>query len=87
MAPKKATRAPDAHDVTETDIAQEKMGKNALQGDDQASVRNQRKAVPGVRKEADGFIETAEKTDKDVRARRDLGKGARSADGADSDSD
>ncbi|MEZ5815704.1 MAG: hypothetical protein R3D44_01305 [Hyphomicrobiaceae bacterium] len=79
MAENKATRAPDAHDVSETDIAQEKMGRNSLQGDDQERVRNQRQAVPDVRQEADGIIETAEKTDKDVRAERDLGKGRRAA--------
>jgi hypothetical protein len=59
----------------ETDIADERMGRNKLKGDDQASVRNQRHAVPDVRKDAGGVVETAESTDKDVRARRDLGKG------------
>lgn len=61
---------------TETDLAQEKMGRNSLQGNDQESVRNQRHAVPDVRQEADGVIESFEKLDKHERARRDLGKGA-----------
>ena len=75
---KTSTRVPDAHTITETDLAQDEMGKNSLQGEDQASVRNQRRAVPGVREEADeSIIETLEKSDKDVRAERDLGKGRR----------
>lgn len=66
-------------DLTETDLAQDKMGRNALQGDDQLSVRNERKAVPHVKQETDSIIESLEKTDKDVRAERDLGKGNRSS--------
>lgn len=65
--------------ITETDLAQDKMGDNALQGDDQANVRNQRHAVPDVKTETDGIIESLEKLDKDVRAERDLGKGNRDA--------
>ena len=64
--------------ITETDLAQDKMGDNALQGD-QANVRNQRHAVPDVKTETDGIIESLEKLDKDVRAERDLGKGNRDA--------
>ena len=30
-----ADRTPDAHDLTETDFAADKMGNNQLQGDDQ----------------------------------------------------
>lgn len=67
-----------ASDITETDLASEKMGRNKLQGDDQSQVRNQRHAVPDVKQNADrSHSETAEKTDKDVRAKRDLGKGRR----------
>lgn len=67
-----------AHELTETDFASDKMGNNSLQGDDQRNVHNQRQAVPGVKPEADkSIIETLEKSDKDVRARRDLGKGRR----------
>ena len=40
-----------------------------------ANVRNQRKAVPDVRQETDGIIDSLRKLDKDVRARRDLGTG------------
>ena len=61
-------------DITEADLAAEKMGRNKLQGDDQANVRNQRHAVPHMRHETDGIIESLEKLDKHVRARRDLGK-------------
>lgn len=64
-------------DINETDLAQDKMGDNALQGDDQRNVRNQRHAVPDVRTETDNVIESLEKLDKDVRAKRDLGKGNR----------
>lgn len=61
--------------LTETDLASRKMGRNSLQGDDQANVRNQRHAVPDAKQEADDVIESFEKLDKDVRAKRDLGKG------------
>ena len=64
-------------DITETDLAQNKMGDNELQGDDQANVRNQHHAVPDVRTKTDGVIESLKKLDKDVRAERDLGKGNR----------
>lgn len=77
---RKSSRAPDARDVTDTDLAQRKMGDNALQGDDQARVHNQRRAVPDVRQETDGQTESLEKIDKDVRAERDLGKGNRDKD-------
>jgi len=63
--------------LTETDLAQDKMGDNALQGNDQASVRNQRHAVADVKKKPDDSVEESlEKMDKDVRARRELGKRA-----------
>jgi len=65
-------------DLTEADLAQDKMGDNSLQGNDQANVRNQRHAVPDVKPEPDGgVIESLEKMDKDVRAEKELGKGAR----------
>lgn len=65
-------------DLTESDLAQDKMGDNSLQGNDQANVRNQRQAVPDVKQEPDkGVVESLEKMDKDVRAERELGKGAR----------
>ncbi len=74
---KSGMRPPEAHEITEADLAQDKMGRNSLQGDDQSNVHNERRAVPGVRKEADDLMETFEKSDKDVRAKRDLGKGRR----------
>lgn len=67
--------------LTEDDLAQDKMGDNNLQGNDQGNVRNQRHAVPDSKQETDGVIESFEKLDKDKRARGDLGKGNR--DGSD----
>lgn len=67
--------------ITETDLAEDKMGNNSLQGNDQANVRNQRKAVPDVKQRADrSLMETLEMMDTDVRAERELGKGARKQD-------
>ncbi|KPB02901.1 hypothetical protein [Ahrensia marina] len=60
--------------IKEADLAQDKMGDNDLQANDQRNVRNQRQAVPDVKKETDGVVESFEKLDKDVRAERDLGK-------------
>lgn len=62
--------------LTETDLAQDKMGRNSLQGDDQNSVRNERQAVPDPKQEADDVKESFRKLDKDERARKDLNKGA-----------
>jgi len=62
----------------ETDIANERMGRNSLQGNDQSNVHNQRQAVPDVKLDTDGVIEGLEKLDKDHRAKTDLGKGNRS---------
>ncbi len=64
---------------TETDIASDRMGRNKLQGDDQANVHNERQAVPDVKQDTDGLVESFEKLDKDKRAREDLGKGNRSS--------
>ena len=62
--------------LTEADLAQDKMGDNALQGNDQAAVHNQRHAVPDVKKTPDDSVEESlEKMDKDVRAKREFGKG------------
>lgn len=74
----KPSRQKSTTNVSETDLAQDKMGRNSLQGDDQLSVRNQRHAVPDVKQDTDGIIDSLEKLDKDVRAKRDLGKGNRS---------
>lgn len=76
MASKERNRGGrEASDVTESDLASHKMGDNKLQGNDQRNVRNQRHAVPEQKTETDGVIESLEKLDKDVRARRDLNKG------------
>ena len=77
---RKSARDKSDKSLTETDLAGDIMGNNSLQGDDQANVHNQRHAVPDVKQEADeNLIDTFEKSDKDVRARRDLGKGRRHA--------
>lgn len=73
----------DPHDkktnrLGESDIADERMGRNSLQGNDQTQVRNERQAAPGANVEADDVIESFEKLDKDRRAESDLGKGNRS---------
>jgi hypothetical protein len=72
------TRGARASEFTEDDLAQRRMGDNDLQGDDQGRVRNQRHAVPGSKQATDSIIESLKKLDKDVRARRDLGRGNRS---------
>ena len=46
---KRATRPPQAHKINESDLAQDIMGRNSLQGDDQQNVLNERRAVPNVR--------------------------------------
>lgn len=74
---KAATRPLKAHEIIEADLAQEQMGKNSLQGDDQSNVHNERRAVPDMKAEPNDLMETFEKSDKDVRAKRDLGKGRR----------
>ena len=61
--------------LSETDLHNERMGRNSLQGDDQQSVRNERHAVPDEKKETDSVIESYKKLDKDYRAKKDLGKG------------
>ena len=66
----------DKH-IREHDLAQDKMGKNSLQGDDQRRVRNQRHAVPDAKGDADDAIESFKKLDRQKRARTDLGKGNR----------
>lgn len=59
-----------AKEIRESDIAQERMGKNKLQGDDQAHVRNQRQAVPDVQPDPDSdILESFDKLDKDKRAK------------------
>lgn len=78
---------PDGHQspgkpgkYTEADRANEKMGNFKEQGHVPERLSNERDAAPEVRREADGVIESFEKLDKDVRAKKDLGKGRRHAD-------
>tara|TARA_R110002020_G_scaffold224505_1_gene434013 strand:- start:201 stop:434 length:234 start_codon:yes stop_codon:yes gene_type:complete len=67
--------------LTEADLAQDKMGDNSLQGNDQGNVHNQRQAQADVKKTPDDSVaESLKKMDKDVRAEKDLGKGARKPD-------
>lgn len=70
----------DGAKTTRTDLSQDIMGRNSLQGDDQSNVRNQRQAQPDVKQTTDGVIESFKKLDKDVRAKTDLGKGNRDGD-------
>lgn len=68
---KKRTRDREREDgLLETDLANEKMGNNQLQGNDQEDVRNQRHAVPDARREPEEIIESFEKMDPKVRAER-----------------
>jgi hypothetical protein len=78
MTHKDVRNTTDGATITRTDLAQDIMGRNALQGDDQSRVRNQRQAQADVKQDTDGVIESFEKLDKDVRAETDLGKGNRS---------
>jgi len=52
-----ADRTPDAHDLTETDLAADKMGNNRLQGDDQLNVHNERHAQAEATTETDSVME------------------------------
>ena len=63
--------------TTETDLAEKKMGEFGQQGTAKNRLTNERDALPDVKQEADGVIESFEKLDKDERARKDLGKGRR----------
>ncbi len=62
---------------TRTDLSQDIMGRNSLRANDQSNVRNERQAQRDARQHADSPVESFEKVDKDVRAKRDLGKGNR----------
>ena len=59
-----ADRTPDAHDVSETDLAADKMGNNRLQGDDQENVHNERHAQAEVSEETDSIMEGLKRKDK-----------------------
>jgi len=60
-----ADRTPDAHDVTETDLAADKMGNNQLQGDDQENVHNERHAQAEVTTETDSVMEGLKRKDRE----------------------
>src|SRR5690606_16571584 len=70
-------RADTERQLGQTDFAQAEMGRNSLQGNDQSDIRNERRATPSTKPEADDVLDSFRKLDKDVRAREDLGKGAR----------
>lgn len=69
--PSPSRRSGPGANLTETDIAQRRMGDNQLQGNDQEDVRNQRHAVPDVKPDAEGVVESFENMDPAVRARRE----------------
>lgn len=60
--------SPEAFD--QDDMASEMKGRNSLQGNDQRNVRNQREAVPDVKRETEGVVESFEKTEEHLRSRR-----------------
>lgn len=75
MADKRKERKPA--DLSEVDLAQDRMGRNSLQGDDQGNVRNQRHAMPEGKRDPDVSVkESFRKMDKEVRAESEMNKGA-----------
>jgi hypothetical protein len=66
----------DTNMLGEEQLAEQLMGRNNLQGDDQVRARNQRQggAEEKLRPDA-GPLESAEMLDKDARAEGKLGKG------------
>lgn len=77
MANRRSTTNRDPGKLGESDFASERMGYNRLQADDQTNVRNERQSMPEENPSPDGMEESFRKLDKDVRARTDLNKGAR----------
>lgn len=75
---KGAGKAEPGEYLDEHDLASDIMGNNQLHGDNQNDHVNERQAQADARGDTDGVIESFEKLDKDVRAKRDLGKGNRS---------
>jgi hypothetical protein len=67
-------------DVGTDDFSDDLQGRNSLQGEDQSRVRNQRHAVPGVKRQAEDVLESFEKSEAHEQARRDAGV-ARDQDG------
>ncbi|MBS9720898.1 hypothetical protein JYU29_09395 [Tianweitania sp. BSSL-BM11] len=62
---------PSNTNLSETDLASDKMGNNQLQGNDQETVHNQRQAVPDAKKETEGVVESFENMDPKTRAERE----------------
>ncbi|MCF3932325.1 hypothetical protein L1787_02715 [Acuticoccus sp. M5D2P5] len=78
MARSNPSKDPNKGMPSEEDLAGDIMGRNALQGDDQESVRNERQVMPDAKLTPDADpVESAKLTDKDVRAKAELGKGNR----------
>ena len=57
--------------LTEGALADERMGKNSLQGNDQCNIQNQRYALPDEKDETEDLIESFENLDPQTRAERD----------------
>lgn len=57
--------------LTEGALADERMGKNSLQGNDQSNIQNQRYALPDEKDETEDLIESFENLDPQTRAERD----------------
>ena len=74
-----APGTPDG-ELTEGDLAQEKMGHANEQGTDPNRLSNTRETAPGGQKAPDASpTESAKMLDKDVRAQAEMGKGNRYA--------
>lgn len=67
--------------LDEFDLASDLKGKNSLQGEDQRRHRSQREAAAEATGDTDGLMESFEKLDDEVRAKRDLGKQRQHKDG------
>lgn len=57
--------------LTEGALADERMGKNSLQGNDQSNIQDQRYALPDEKDETEDLIESFENLDPQTRAERD----------------
>ena len=64
---------PKASDMTETDLADEEMGNNQLQGDDQNKVRNERHAKPDETTETDSVEEGLKRRERGRAEREESG--------------
>lgn len=66
--------AADNTNISESDLANDTMGNNQLQGNDQLSVHNQRQAVPDAKQKTEGVVESFENMDAETRAKRENNK-------------